>query len=39
MDIAGFLTSPEFLAQLASVITAVFAALFGEFVGGLFGTV
>jgi hypothetical protein len=36
LDINGFLTSTEFVAQIASIITAVFSALFGQFLSGLF---
>ncbi len=36
LDINGFLTSTEFVAQIASIITAVFSALFGQFLTGLF---
>lgn len=37
LGIGGFLTSTEFIAQLASFITALFSAILGEFVFGLFG--
>jgi len=37
LDIGGFLTSTEFFAQLASVITAVISAVFGDALLGLFG--
>ncbi|MGB2986361.1 MAG: hypothetical protein WBE26_10805 [Phycisphaerae bacterium] len=38
LDIGGFLTSTEFLAQIASIIVAVFTALIGNLIGSLFGT-
>ncbi len=37
-DIGGFLNSTEFFAQLASIITAVLSAVFGDLLLGLFGT-
>ena len=37
LDIDGFLTSTEFLAQIASIIVAVLTTLFGNFIGGVFG--
>lgn len=36
LDIDGFLTSAEFLTQIATVIVAIFSALFGVFIDGLF---
>lgn len=36
LDINGFLNSTEFLAQLASIITAILSALFGSFLSGFF---
>ncbi len=36
LDINGFLTSPQFFAQIASIIVAVLSALFGEFIGNFF---
>ena len=38
-DIGGFLTSTEFIAQIASIITAVLTALFGDLVANLFAGV
>ena len=38
LDIGGFLTSTEFLAQIASIIVAILTALFGNLIGGVFGT-
>ncbi len=35
-DIGGFLTSTEFIAQIASIITAVFTALVGDLIASLF---
>ncbi len=37
LDIGGYLTSIEFLAQLAAIVTAVLSALVGEFIALLFG--
>ena len=37
LDIGGYLTSVEFLAQLAAVISAVLSSFFGEFLTTLFG--
>ncbi len=37
LDVGGFLTSTEFFAQIASVITAVLSAIFGDLLLGLFG--
>ena len=37
LDIGGFLTSTEFLTQLASIITAVITTLLGEVLAGIFG--
>jgi len=36
-DIGGYLTSTEFLAQLAAVISTILSAFFGEFLAMLFG--
>ena len=36
-DIQGFLTSTEFLAQIAGIISALFSALAAGFVNALFG--
>jgi|GEM_PF-3003099 len=36
LDINGFLTSTEFVAQIAAIFTAVFSAIFGQFLAGLF---
>ncbi len=36
-DIGGFLSSTEFFAQLASIITAVLNTFFGDLLLGLFG--
>jgi len=36
LDIDGYLTSPEFLAQIAAVISAVLSALFSGFIESLF---
>ena len=38
LDLGGFLTSSEFLAQIAGLITAVLSALVSLFVGALFPT-
>lgn len=35
-DINGFLTSMEFLAQLAAIVTALLTALVGDFIASLF---
>ncbi len=35
-DIGGFLTSTEFFLQIASIITALLAAIADLFIGGLF---
>jgi len=35
-DIDGFFTSQEFVAQLATFITAILSALVGQFVSGFF---
>jgi len=37
LDIGGFLTSVDFLTQLASIITAVFTTLLGEVLANVFG--
>ena len=37
-DINGFLTSPQFFAQIASIIVAVLSALFEEFIGNFFAS-
>lgn len=39
LDIAGFFTSTEFLAQIAAVITAVLTALFNQLFAGFFAGV
>ena len=36
LDIGGFLTSTEFLSQLALIITAVLSAIFDGLISGLF---
>jgi hypothetical protein len=36
LDISGFLTSSEFLTQLASLITAILTAFMSQFVGVFF---
>ena len=36
LDIDGFLTSTDFLTQIASIIVGLLSALFGTFIG-LFG--
>ena len=36
LDIDGFLTSNEFLAQIAAIITAIFSALFSQIINSLF---
>jgi hypothetical protein len=38
LDIGGFLTSTEFLGQIASLIAAVLTAIVSNFIAGLFGT-
>lgn len=37
LDIGGFLTSAEFLTQLATLLATVFSALFGTLVTQIFG--
>ena len=37
LDIDGFLTSTQFITQLASFITAILTALLGSVVSGFFG--
>jgi hypothetical protein len=37
LDIDGFLTSTEFLGQIASIIVAILTALVGNLIGTLFG--
>jgi len=37
LDIDGFLTSTQFLSQLAAIITTVLSAIFGGLIAGLFG--
>ncbi len=37
IDLGSYLTSVEFLTQLAAVISTVLSALFSQFLGGLFG--
>lgn len=37
LDIDGFLTSPEFVSQLASFITAIFTAFLGGIISNFFG--
>ena len=36
LDIDGFLTSQEFLVQLASLIAALLSSVFGGFISGFF---
>ena len=36
-DLNGFLTSTEFVAQIAAIVTAVFSAIFSQFLTGIFG--
>lgn len=36
-DIQGFLTSTEFLTQLAGLLSAVFSAIAGSIINGIFG--
>lgn len=36
-DIGGFLSSTEFLAQIAAIIAAVLTAFVGDFISRLFG--
>ncbi len=38
LDIDGFLTSTQFITQLASFITAILTALLGSVVSGVFGS-
>ncbi len=38
MDIDGFLTSTEFLTQIASILTAILSALFSGLLGNIFPT-
>ncbi len=37
LDISGFLTSFEFLAQLAALVTALLTGIFGDFINSLLG--
>lgn len=37
LDIDGFVTSPSFLSQIATLITSLIAALFSGIVNTLFG--
>lgn len=37
LDIGGFLTSNSFFTQIASIVTALLSAIFGELFGGLLG--
>ncbi len=39
LDIGGFLSSTEFLAQIAAIIAAVLTAIVGDFISRLFGGV
>ena len=34
MDIGGFVTSTEFVTQIAAIVTAILSALFATFLGG-----
>ena len=36
LDIDGFLTSTEFVSQIAALITAILTTVFGQFISGLF---
>ena len=36
LDISGYLTSREFVTQLAALISALFSTIFGQFLTGLF---
>lgn len=36
-DVGGYLTSREFVTQLAFLISTLFSTLFGTFLSGLFG--
>ena len=36
LDIGGFVTSSEFLAQIASIIVGLLSAFFSELIAGLF---
>jgi len=38
LDLGGFVTSAEFLTQLASLITAILTAFMGQFLGIFFNT-
>jgi hypothetical protein len=37
LDIGGFLTSTDFLTQIATLIAALLSTLFSEVIAGLFG--
>jgi len=37
LDITGYLTSPSFLTELATLITAIISAFAGIFLTGFFG--
>ena len=39
LDIGGFLTSSEFLTQIAAIISELLSAIFGTLISGLFGIV
>ncbi len=39
LDIGGFLSSTEFLAQIAAIIVAVLSTIVGDFISRLFGGV
>jgi len=39
LDIGGFLTSTEFLAQIASIVVTILATLVGQLITSLFGGV
>lgn len=39
LDIGGFLTSTEFLAQIASIVVMLLSALVGQLITSLFGGV
>ncbi len=38
LDIDGYLTSPEFLAQIAALIATILSTVLGQFISGLFSS-
>ncbi len=37
LDIDGYLTSPQFVAQIAAIIATILSTVFGQLLSGLFG--